>query len=205
MPPSFDQSIPLRKGKEVSNLMDILYTCINLIKDERVVHELQHLIRQYEIGRIDPLLSKDVNQVSRKRRKIKELHLSAHIRDYDVDYVVLNLGSTVNVMMKHTWALMGKLKLIYSPIRLRMATHQAVSPFWRLEHVPMDIEGVRTFADFEVIDIVDDSCPYPMLLVTEWDFRNSTFVDLKNRRMIFEGDGLRVIVPLDPDEGHRYT
>jgi hypothetical protein len=42
MPPSFDH---YRQGKEVSKLMDLLYTCINLIKDERVVQELQHLIR----------------------------------------------------------------------------------------------------------------------------------------------------------------
>jgi hypothetical protein len=89
MPPTFDQS---RKGKEVSKLVDFLYTCINLIKDERYVKELKHLIRQYEIGRIAPLLSRDVNQVSRKRRKNKELYLSAQIADYDVDYVVLDLG-----------------------------------------------------------------------------------------------------------------
>jgi hypothetical protein len=57
------------------------------------VQELQHLIRQYEVGRIDPLLSRVVNQVSRKRRKNKELHLSAQIGDYDIDYVVLDLGS----------------------------------------------------------------------------------------------------------------
>ena len=30
-------------------------------------------------------------------------------------------------------------------------------------------------------------------------------VDLKKRRMTFERDGLRVIAPLDPDEGPRYT
>jgi hypothetical protein len=91
MPPAFDQSA--RQGKEVSKLMDFLYTCINLIKDEKVVQELQHLVRQYEIGRIDPMLSRVVNQVSRKRRTNKELHLSAQIGDYDVDYVVLDLGS----------------------------------------------------------------------------------------------------------------
>jgi hypothetical protein len=119
--------------------------------------------------------------------------------------VVLDLGSEVNVMMKKTWALMGKPKLIYSPIRLRMANQQAISPFGRLEHVPMDIDGVRTFADFEVIEIVDDSCPYPALLVIDWDFNNSTVVDLKKRCMTFERDGLRVIAPLDPDEGQRYT
>jgi hypothetical protein len=39
-----------------------------------------------------------------------------------------------------------------------------VSPFGRLEHVPIDIDGVRKFADFKVIEIVDDSCPYPALL-----------------------------------------
>jgi len=67
------------------------------------------------------MLSRFVNQVSRKRRTNKELHLNVQIGDYDIDYVVLDLGSEVNVMMKQTWALMGKPKLIYSPIRLRMA------------------------------------------------------------------------------------
>jgi hypothetical protein len=69
MPPKFDQSSLASQGKEVSKLMDFLYTCINLIKYEKVVQELQHLVRQYEIGRIDPLLSRAMNQVSRKRKK----------------------------------------------------------------------------------------------------------------------------------------
>jgi hypothetical protein len=77
MPSTFDQSVIARQGKEVSKLMEFLYTCINLIKDEKDIKELQHLVRQYEIGRIDPMLSRDVNQVSRKLRKKKELQLSA--------------------------------------------------------------------------------------------------------------------------------
>jgi hypothetical protein len=47
IPPAFHQSVPHRKGKEVSKLMEFLYTCITLIKYERDVKELQHLIRQY--------------------------------------------------------------------------------------------------------------------------------------------------------------
>ena len=93
--------------------------------------------------------------------------------------MVLDLGSKFNVMMKQTWALMEKPKLIYSPIRLRMANQQAISPFGRLEHVLVDIDGVRTFGDFEVIEIVDDSFPYPALLGIDWAFDNSTIVDLK--------------------------
>jgi len=73
-----------------------------------------------------------------------------------------------------------------------------------LEHVPVDIDGVRTFVDFEVIEIVDDSCPYPTLLGIDWAFDNLAVIYLKKRRMTFEGDGLRVIAPLDPDEGRRY-
>jgi hypothetical protein len=185
--------------------MEFLCTCINLIKDESVVQELQNLIRQYELGKVDPLLNREVHQVSKNKRTNKELHLNAQIGQYDIDCMVLNLGSEVNVMTKQTWALMGKPKLIYSPIRLRMANQQGISPFGRLEHVPVDIDRVRTFAYFEVIEIVDYSCPYPTLLGIDWAFNNSTVVDLKKIRMTFEGDGLRVIAPLDIDEGHRYT
>jgi hypothetical protein len=62
-----------------------------------------------------------VHQVSKKRRTNKEIHLNAQIEEYDIEYVVLDLDSEVNVMMKQTWALMGKPKLICSPISLRMA------------------------------------------------------------------------------------
>jgi hypothetical protein len=144
--------------------MELLCTFISLIKDQRVVQELQNLIRQYELGMVDPFLNREVHQVSKKRRINKELYLNAKIGEYDIDYVVLNLGSKVNVMMKQTWALMGKPKLIYSLIRLRMSNQKVVSPFGRLKNVPMDIDGVSMFVDFEVIKIVDDRFPYPALL-----------------------------------------
>jgi hypothetical protein len=102
MPLAFDQSASPGEGKEASKLVGFLYTFIDLIKGEKAIQELQNLIKQYEIGRIDPMLSRVVNQVSRKRRTNKELHLNVQIGDYDIDYVVLNLGSEVNVMMKQT-------------------------------------------------------------------------------------------------------
>jgi hypothetical protein len=40
MPLVFDQSALLREGKEVSKLMEFLYTCIKLIQDENTVREL---------------------------------------------------------------------------------------------------------------------------------------------------------------------
>jgi urease gamma subunit len=102
MPLAFDYSASPREGKAVSKLMEFLCTCINLIRDKRVVQELQNLIKQYELEKIYPLLNKSVHQISKKRRKNKELHLNAQIGRYDIDYVVLDLGSEVNVMKKKT-------------------------------------------------------------------------------------------------------
>jgi len=69
----------------------------------------------------------------------------------------------------------------------------------------MDIDRVSTFAEFKVIEIVDDSFLYTALLGIDWDFDNLTIIDLKNKRMKFEGDGFRVFAPLDLNEGRTYT
>jgi hypothetical protein len=109
--------------------MEFVCTCVKMIQDKGVVQELQDLIKQYELGKIDPLLNRAVHQIGKRRRKNKELHLNAQIEEYEIDYVVLDLGSEVNVITKQTWALMGKPKLIYSSIRLCMANQQVVIPF----------------------------------------------------------------------------
>ena len=67
----------------------------------------------------------------------------------------------------------------------------------------IDIDGVSTFADFEVIEIIDDSNPYPALLGIEWAMENAAVINLKKRQMVFEGKDFRVILPLDPSQGER--
>jgi hypothetical protein len=99
----------------------------------------------------------------------------------------------------------GKIEVDLLPCQVKMANQQVVSPFGRLEHIPVDIDEVRMFAYFEVIEIVHYSYPYPVLLGIDWAFNNSTVVDSNKIRMKFERDGLRVIEPLYPDEGQRYT
>ena len=39
----------------------------------------------------------------------------------------------------------------------------------------------------------------------EWAMANAAIINLKRRQMTFEGNGLRVIIPLDPSQGERYT
>ena len=100
---------------------------------------------------------------------------------------------------------MGKPSLVWSPIQLRLANQQRIVPLGRLLSVPIDIDGVSTLADFEVIEIIDDNNPYPALLGIEWAMANAAIINLKRRQMTFEGNGLRVIIPLDPSQGERYT
>jgi hypothetical protein len=45
MPQAFDPSASPTKGKEVSKLMEFLYTCVKLIQDKGTIQELQDLIK----------------------------------------------------------------------------------------------------------------------------------------------------------------
>jgi len=69
----------------------------------------------------------------------------------------------------------------------------------------VDIVGVRVQADFEVIQTVEDADPYPALLGLDYAIDMGGIINLKKISMIFENNGIRVIVPLDPAEGERYT
>ena len=122
-----------------------------------------------------------------------------------MDEVILDLGSEVNVLTKQTWELMGRPKLSYSPIQLKLANQQKICPLGRLLSVPVDIDGVRSLTYFEVIEIIDDSNLYLALLGIDWDFDNLAVINLKKKQMTFEGHNIKIISPLDSSMGPRYT
>ena len=76
------------------------------------------------------------------------MRLHAQIGDYDMTGIILDLGSEVNVLTKQTWEQMGKPRLEWSPIQLRLANQQKIVPLGRFSNVPVDIEGVSTFGRF---------------------------------------------------------
>jgi hypothetical protein len=153
----------------------------------------------------EPIAERTINQIKRYIRIGREMRLNAVIGAYEMDEVVLDLGSEVNVMKKKTWEIMAKPKLAFSPIQLRLANQQRVIPLGRLSSVPVDLDGVRSLAYFEVIEIIDDSTPYPTLLGIGWAFENQAIINLKKKTMSFEGNGIQGVGPLDPTLGPRYT
>jgi hypothetical protein len=108
--------------------------------------------------------------------------LNANIGDVNMGDIILDLGSEVNVLPKNTWQCMGEPTLGYSPVQLKLENQHKVLPIGILKGVTVDLDGVCAKADFEVIEIVDDTTPYPMLLGLDWEFENQSIINLKTRK-----------------------
>jgi len=82
------------------------------MKNEIVLNALNEMIDNYMQESEIPIAQRVVNQVLRRKRTNGEFRLSAQIGEYDMDNVILDLGSDENVLHKNTWEMMGKPKLI---------------------------------------------------------------------------------------------
>jgi hypothetical protein len=147
---------------------------------------------------------KTINHLHTRIRTSKEFRLNANIGDFNMGDIILDLGSEVNVLAKATWQCMGEPTLGYSTVQLKLENQHRVLPIGRLKGVMVDLDGVRTKTDFKVIEIVDGTTPYPMLLGLDWAFDNQVIINLKTIKMTFESGDYRVIAPLDPSEGERF-
>lgn len=96
---------------------------------------------------------------------------------------------------------MGRHALQWSPIQLRMANQLKIIPMGIFQGVTVNIESTSALANFEVIEIVDDSNSYPTFLGIDWAIEMNGVINLKKRTMSFERKSLSVVVPLDLVEG----
>ena len=112
--------------------------------------------------------------------------MNAQIGEYDIVFIILDLGLDVNILTKKTCESMWKPKLVWSLFQLRLANQLKFLPIGRLPQVPVEVEGLRTYAKFEVIEIVDDMDPYPALTEIIWDIGNQTVINFKKRTLSLE-------------------
>jgi hypothetical protein len=54
-----------------------------------------------------------------------------------------------------------------------------IYPIGQFDKIEVNIEGGKTKADFEVIEVIDESDPYLALLGIDWDFENNVVLNLK--------------------------
>ena len=94
--------------------------------------------------------------------------MNIQIGDYEVDSVILDLGSDVNILTKQTWKKMGRLTLGLSPVQLRLANQAKVQPIRHVSNLVVDVEGMKTYVNFDVIEVVNNEGSYPALLGIDW-------------------------------------
>jgi len=170
-------------------------TCMKLLWNQKVVEGQQALIDN--CANEDNPLPKQcaVNKVKRsKKRTDREMWLTASTNDFEMDLVILYLGFDANILSNKTCEHMGKPKLQWSPIQLCMENQQKIIPMGCLHGVTLDIEGARAVVELEVIEIVDDSNPYPTLLEINWDFDMNAIINLKKQITILESVMLNVAI-----------
>jgi hypothetical protein len=205
MPQSLDHTYKGEKTEKVSNLKNFLESCFKLLNDKNAMDLFKSMLEKYSIEEGVGTEPKKINQVHRKKRTSREFRLNANIGDFNMGNVILDLGSDVNIFPKKTWEAMGEPTLGYSNIQLKLENQQRVIPIGRLKNTTVDLDGVCTTTDFEVMDMVDESIPFPTLLGIDWAFDNQAIINLKTRKMIFEAGNFRVVAPLDPSDCERYV
>ena len=75
---------------------------------------------------------------------------------------------------------MGKPMLGWSPEQLWLANQVKVHPIGHVSNLVVDIEGMKTRADFDVIEVVEDGGSYPALLGIRWANDSMAVINLKN-------------------------
>ena len=63
-----------------------------------------------------PLLERDLCEVSKKKHTRREFNMTTELISYEMDRVMLDLRSDVNIFPKKSWELKGKLSLVWLPI-----------------------------------------------------------------------------------------
>ena len=56
-----------------------------------------------------------------------------------------------------------------------------------------------------MIDIINDTNPYPKILGIDWVIDNQTIINFKIIILSFEDYEIRVVAPIDPLKGQRYV
>ena len=133
------------------------------------------------------------------------MRMNIQIGDYEVDSVILDLGSDVNILTNQNWQLIGNPTFGWSPIQLRLASRAKVQPIGCVSNLVVDIEGMKTYTDFDIIELVDSGGSYPTLLGIGWDNDSMVVINFKKWIMTFANQDIKFIAPMDPQEGRQYV
>ena len=76
-----------------------------LIQDKDAITELQELIEETPV---ESQPERRINHVNKNFNIGREMRMTAQIGEYDMDYIILDMGSDINILTRQTWESMGK-------------------------------------------------------------------------------------------------
>jgi hypothetical protein len=107
---------------------------------------------------------KDVNLL--EILKVKQC-INPRIGDFDID-CILDGETRVNIMIEDTWEILGKSTVVPSLGRIGLFKGKMITLCGRVTNVPVIVHGTSTEEEFEVIKIVENNAPFPLLLGKTW-------------------------------------
>ena len=71
-------------------------------------------------------------------------------------------------------------------MQLWLENQKNVQPIGRVSNLVVDVEGITTYADFDVIEVAEDGGSYPALIGIGWDNDSMVVINFKKWVMPFE-------------------
>ena len=99
---NFDSTLEAGPSRKHGILYNFFEICLSLVRDLDSLAEIRDLLDRPTKGQNDSA----VNYLHKKKMG-KEMRMNIQIGDYEVDSVILDLGSNINILTRQTWKMMG--------------------------------------------------------------------------------------------------
>ena len=80
------------------SVQSFLRSCLKLVRNEQAIGELQHIIDQCQPSSSLSSTQRAVHNIMGHTRTGREMRLTAQVGEFEMDEVILDLGSDVNVL-----------------------------------------------------------------------------------------------------------
>ena len=113
MSSAFDSSFRVGPSWKHGTLQHFFESFLSLERDPDALAYIENFLHLWGKEQQDSA----VNSLHKKKMG-KEMHINIEIGDYEVDLVILDLGSYVNILTKQTWKNIKRPTLGWSPVHI---------------------------------------------------------------------------------------
>jgi len=103
MPSSMDHTSKGQTLEKVGTIKTFLQSCVKLLNDPSSVKVLQNMLERCNTEVEGKLEKKTINHLHTRSRTSREFRLNSNIGDFNMGYIILDLGFEVNVFPNKTW------------------------------------------------------------------------------------------------------